>query len=136
MAFRHGKDTYFMLDETDLTLRLDEVTMPDEIEAAESTVFGQGAKTYQPGLEDASISFSGKYQADVEELYAQIKAKQRLGTLIPWVFGPEGPGEGRRRRTGVGVVTQFEISNPVGEIVSFSGEIQVSGVVTYDTFPA
>lgn len=136
MAFRHGKDTYFMLDGTDLTLRLDEVTMSDEIETAESTVFGQGAKTYQPGLEDATISFSGKYQDDVEVLYGQIKAKQRLGTLIPWVFGPEGSGASRRRRTGEGVVGSLEISNPVGDIVSFSGEIQVSGVVTYDQFPA
>jgi len=134
MAFRHGKDTHFTLDDTDLTLRLDEVSMPDEIQAAESTVFGQGAKSFQPGLEEATISLSGKYQADVEELYAQIKAKQRVGTLIPWIYGPEGPGEGRRRRTGEGVVTSFETSNPVGDIVSFDIEIQVSGVVTYDTF--
>jgi len=134
MAFRHGKDTHFTLDDTDLTLRLDEVSMPDEIQAAESTVFGQGAKSFQPGLEEATISLSGKYQADVEELYASIKAKQRVGTLIPWIYGPEGPGEGRRRRTGEGVVTSFETSNPVGDIVSFDIEIQVSGVVTYDTF--
>ena len=136
MAFRHGKDTHFTLDETDISERLDDVSMPDEIEANETTVFGQGAHSYMPGLETASISLSGKYQADVEALWAAIKTKQRAGDLIPWVHGPEGTAEGRRRRTGVGVVESFDVSNPVGDVVTFSIDIQVSGPVTYDTFPA
>ena len=138
-TFGHGKNTHFALGTqgaettpTDISDSLDEVSFPESVEPGDTTVFGDGAHTYVVGLRDSTVSLSGKWNPTIE---AHLGALMGNETLVDFVYGPVGNATGDRRKTGSGLVTSFEVSSPVADVVTFSAEIQVSGPVTVDTFP-
>jgi hypothetical protein len=129
MAFEHGKNTHFTANSVDLSAFLDDASMPSEIDASETTTFGAESKTYLPGLADGSFSISGKLDAAVETAYIAAK-----GLVVPFIYGPAGSTAGKPRRTGDCILTSYEVSSPVGDIVTFSIEGQITGGITFDTF--
>lgn len=138
MAFRHGKSAVFKLDNssaslTDISAYLDDVSLPRSIETAETTTFGVsgGSKTYVTGLNDATISLSGKYDSTVDALLAGVLGQD---TLLNWNYGPEGSTAGRIKFTGTAILTKYDVKSPVGGVVTFSADLQVSGSITRTTF--
>ncbi len=134
-TFVHGKSTFFSLDDTSGSVRtisdvLDNVDFPETIETAETTAFGASAKSYIVGLTDATISLSGKWDATVDGYIA--------GGAEPasrsFVYGPAGNGAGNIKYTGEAIVTGYSVSNPVGDVVTFSLDLQVTGAITRTTF--
>lgn len=143
MAFVHGKNTAFKLDNAagslqDLSTFLDDVTFPKTIETGETTTYqvDGSAKTYIVGLTDATVSLSGKFDATVDAHFAALVAAQLAGTNTSATFeyGPAGGGSGAIKYTGEAVVTSYEVSTPVADVVTFSAELQVTGKVTRTTF--
>jgi hypothetical protein len=141
MPFRHGKGAAFKLDNsagsvTDITSYVDEVGFPQTTEVGETTTFGKTAKTYIVGLTDSTVSVSGKWDATLDAHIAGVVAAQAAGTLTTATFeyGPEGTTAGRVKYTGEAIVTSFEVSSPVGDVVTFSMELQVSDSVTRTTW--
>ena len=64
MAFTHGKDSVFKLDNssgslTDISTYVNNVDFPETADVSETTTFGADNKTYIAGLKDATISLSG-----------------------------------------------------------------------------
>jgi hypothetical protein len=138
MAFRHGKNASFKLDNnagtlTDISTYLDEVSLPRSIETAETTTFGvaSGAKTYVTGLNDSTISIGGKWDSVVDALLAGIVGRD---DTVSFEYGPEGTAATRIKYTGEAILTSFEVGSPVGDIVTFSADLQISGPVTRGTF--
>ena len=134
-TFVHGKSTNFTLDDTagsvrDLSNTLTSVDFPESIETAETTAFGSSAKSYIVGLSDATISLSGIWDATVDGYIA--------GGAEPasrsFVYGPAGSTGGNVKYTGEAIVTSYSISNPVGDVVTYSLDLQVTGVVTRTTY--
>ena len=134
-TFVHGKSTNFTLDDTagsvrDLSNTLTSVDFPESIETAETTAFGSSAKSYIVGLSDATISLSGIWDATVDGYIA--------GGAEPasrsFVYGPAGSTAGNVKYTGEAIVTSYSISNPVGDVVTYSVDLQVTGVVTRTTY--
>lgn len=135
MAFRHGKNTSFKVDNsggslTDISAYLTEVGFPQTIETAETTTYGKSAKTYIVGLSDSTISISGNFDSTVDAHLAGIKGVE----TVSFEYGPEGSAAGRVKYTGEAILTSYETSSPVGDVVTFSAEFQVSDVVTRGTF--
>jgi predicted secreted protein len=140
-TFRHGKDAYFSLDGVAGTLvslsdTLNEVSMPREIETAETTAFGNSDKTYISGLTDATISLSGMFDASVDAQIAGNIANLRSGSIssLSFEYGPSGSASTRRKFSGEALITSYEVSSPVGDVVTYSLELQVTGAVTAGTF--
>lgn len=138
MAFRHGKNAVFKLDNssatlTDISAYLDNVDLPRSIETAETTTFGVtgGSKTYVVGLNEATISLSGKYDSVVDALLAGVIGQE---TSLNWNYGPEGSTTGRVKYTGLGFITKYDVKSPVGGVETFSADIQVTGAITRTTF--
>jgi hypothetical protein len=141
MAFVHGKNAYIQIDNsagtlTSITSISNEISFSQSIETAETTVFGNSAKTYITGLNDATISVSGLFDAtsaDVIEgtIAALIAGTNASATLV---FGPEGNGSGKKKYTQETIVTSYEIGAPVGDVVSLSVEFQRTGATTISTF--
>lgn len=136
MAFRHGKNAVFKLDNsagslTDISAYCDEVSLPRSIETGETTVFGKTAKTYIVGLTDATLSVSGKWDSTVDAHLAGILGQD---ATVTFEYGPEGSSAGRIKYTGEAIVTSFEASSPVGDVVTFSLELQCSDTITRTTF--
>lgn len=136
MAFVHGKGTVFKLDDNGGTLRdisafADEVGFPGNVDMAETTTFGKDDKTYIPGLRDRTISVSGKWDATLDGYYAPALG---LATSLSFEYGPAGSGSGSVKYTGECFITSFEITNPVGDVVTFSLELQCSDAITRGTY--
>lgn len=135
-TFRHGKSAAFKVDNaagtlTDISNVLNEVTMPRSIETGETTAFGSSAKSYVGGLSDSTISISGTYDATVD---AHLAAIVGAADLLDFEYGPEGTTSTRIKFTGTCIMTSYEVGSPVGDVVTFSAEFQVSGAITRGTY--
>jgi hypothetical protein len=130
MTFRHGKTTLVLVRHHDVSRFLNDSTVSDEIEANETTTYGQGAKLYMAGLEDVTLSVSGLYDGgdDGVDGVDQILEQALHGDeLVPVLVVSDSPGlHGRRCAFFDSVTTTFETSNPVGDVVTISGEFQGS----------
>lgn len=140
-TFKHGKDAHFALDGTAGTLvvisdTLNEITMPREIETAETTAFGNDDKTYITGLADATVSLSGMFDATVDAQINGDIANLKSGSVatLSFEYGPAGSAGGNPKFTGEALITSYEIGSPVGDVVTYSLELQVTGGVTAGTF--
>lgn len=136
MAFKHGKNAVFKVDNsggtlTDISAYLNEISHPRSVETGETTSFGNSAKTYIVGLSDSTISISGTWDATVDAHLAGILGQD---ASLSYEYGPEGSGTGAIKYTGECYCTSFEVSSPVADVVTFSAEFQVTGTVTRGTY--
>lgn len=134
-TFRHGKSTAFKLDNaagtlTDISTTLTDVGFPQTIETAETTSFGSSAKTYIVGLTDATISLSGNFDATVDAHLAGIAGQ---AATVSFEYYPEGNTTGYVKYSGEAILTSYEKSGAVGDVVQYSAELQVTGAVTRGT---
>lgn len=134
-TFVHGKSTNFTLDDTsgsvrDISNTLTSVDFPDSVETAETTAFGSSAKSYIVGLTDATFSLSGIWDATVDG-YISGGAEPASRSFV---YGPAGSTAGNVKYTGEAIVTSYSISNPVGDVVTYSLDLQVTGAVTRTTY--
>ena len=133
-TFVHGKSTNFSLDDTggtsrDLSDSLTSVDFPETIDTAETTAFGATSKSYIVGLRDATISISGLWDATVDGYIIGTEPATRT-----FIFGPAGSTSGYVKYTGECILTNYAVSNPVGDVVTYSIDLQCTGGVTRTTF--
>ena len=133
-TFHHGKATHFELDDTGGTSRdvsnvLVSVDFPEIIETAETTAFGAPSKSYIVGLRAATISVSGIWDSTVDGYIIGTEPATRT-----FIFGPAGSTGGFVKYTGECILTNYSVSSPVGDVVTFSLDLQCTGGVTRTTF--
>ena len=133
-TFYHGKSTNFSLDDTGGTSRdisdvLVSVDFPEIVETGETTAFGATSKSYIVGLRDATISISGLWDATVDGYIIGTEPATRT-----FIFGPAGSTSGYVKYTGECILTNYSVSSPVGDVVTFSLDLQVTGNVTRGTY--
>jgi len=135
-TFRHGKSTTFKIDDSGGTLRdisntLTDVSFPRSIDTAESSSFGDSAKQYVVGLSDSTISISGNFDATTDGFLAGVVG---VASTLSYEYGPEGSTAGFRKFTGECILTSYEVSGAIGDVVTYSAEFQVTGAVTLGTY--
>lgn len=135
-TFKHGKNAQFTLAGTNLSDTLNEITMPREIETAETTAFGTQDKTYIVGLSDATVSVSGMFDATVDGAISTVIANLKSGSIASasFEYGPTGSAASSAKFTGNVLITSYELSSPVGDVVTYSLEMQCTGGITQGTF--
>jgi hypothetical protein len=125
-TFRHGKKTAVLLNGTNMSPFLNEATTTTEIETAETTTFGDQDKTYIIGLSDGTISTSGLFDstagASNDVLTGLINQEDNTFTVLP-----EGVTAGSPAILANGQMTSYEVSSPVGDVISISAEVQADG---------
>ena len=136
MAFGHGKSAVFKLDDSggslrDLSTYINEASMPRDIETAETTAFGASAKAYITGLTVATISFSGMFDATADGYLAGVVGQ---AATLSFEYGPLGSTGGFVKYEGECILTSYELSSPVGDVVTFSADAQVTGAITRTTW--
>lgn len=131
-TFKHGKNAQFELEGTNLSTTLNEISLPREIETAETTAFGDQDKTYIVGLSDATVSLSGMFDASTNTSINTIISNLKSGSIASasFTYGPSGSAVSSPKFTGLAVVTSYEISSPVGDVITYSLELQCTGAVT------
>jgi hypothetical protein len=135
-TFRHGKNASFKVDNsggtlTDISNTLNSVSFPREIETLETTSFGSSTRSYVVGFSDATISVEGSFDATVDAHLAGILGQE---ASVSFEYGPEGTTAGQVKYTGEALMTSYETSAGVGDIVTYSAEFQVTGAITRGTF--
>lgn len=140
-TFVHGKGGYFQLDNAagtlvDLSQYLDNVGFPSEVDAAETTAFGNNDKTYIVGLGDQKISLTGKWDSTLDTHMTAAIAAQKAGTLASasWVFGPAGSTTGKPKYSGEAIITSFELDDKVSDVITWKSDLQTTGTTTRGVF--
>ena len=134
-TFVHGKSVDFELDDTGGTSRslsdtLNSVDFPEVTETADTTAFGSSSRSFIVGLESASISISGLWDATVD---GYIKGGTEPASRS-FIYGPAGATGGYVKYTGEAILTNYSVSSPVGDVVTYSCDLQVTGAVTRGTY--
>jgi hypothetical protein len=137
-TFRHGKSTSFKIDDSGGTLRdisntLTDVSFPQSVDTAETSSFGDSAKTYIVGLTDGTLSVSGNFDATVD---GYIAGTVGFATPLEFEYGPEGSSSGYVKYSGTAILTSYEKSGAIGDVVTYSAEYQITGAVTRGTWSA
>jgi len=131
MAFSHGSKAVVKVGDSGNTLQdisayCNDADFPSDIDSAETTTFGKTAKTYIPGLSNATISLSGEFDPAVDAILAGIIGKADRS----FEFYPVGLGTGNIKYNGSANLTKYDVHSPIGGEVTFSAELQVDGVIT------
>lgn len=135
MAFVHGKDSAFKLDNasgtlTDISTYVNSVDFPETADVAETTTLGDSSKSYIVGLKDATISIAGLWDSTVDGILGAVVGQS---ATLSFEYSPEGTTGGNIKYTGECILTSYSQSSPVGDVVGFSADLQVSGDVTRGT---
>lgn len=140
-TFSHGKNAVFKLDNaggslTDISNTVNDVTVSRAIETGETTSFGNSSKTYIVGLADATISVTGSFDTTVDNHLTSLIDAQIAGTNTSASFeaGPQGTASTNVKYTGECLVTSYEVNPSVGDVVTYSLELQVTGAVSRTTY--
>jgi hypothetical protein len=141
MAFVHGKDSVFSLDdsggtERNLSTFVDNVSGPMGRALAEVSAFGDEGVRNIPGLQNSQFTVSGHWDPTATTgPHAVLSGLLAATATSTFKFGPGGSGSGAARLTGECWLTSFNITSAVSNKVSFEAGFQVDGVVTFDTYP-
>ena len=127
MAFIHGKGAAVVHGANDLTSYLNDVNVSQDVETAETTAFGASAKSYIVGLRDATASASGMFDGSASAVDATLSATLGSDTLAPLIMAPSGVTGGERAYILKAKTTSYEVSSPVGDVVSVSFDVQADG---------
>ena len=135
MAFVHGKDSVFKLDNsggslTDISAFVNNVDFPETADVAETSVLGASAKTYIVGLTDSTIGLTGFFDATADAIFGAVIGQS---ATLSFEYSPEGTASGKIKYSGECILTNYALSSPVGDVVAYSGDLQVSGAVTRGT---
>ena len=130
MAFVHGKSISVLANDTNLSSFLNDASVTYNAETAETTAFGDSAKTYIIGLSDGTISLSGMYEGSTTGFDAAITSALAASNEVTTSIFYGTPAAGLRTSMAGGLINSYDISTPVGDVVSASLDIQVDGGVT------
>lgn len=125
MAFIHGKNTAILVDEFDLSAFFNSADVAATLETAETTTFGNAAKTYIPGLADATLSLAGMFDGSASAVDEVLRGALGGSALITVL--PAGAGTiGNRASVAEALETSYGITAAVADAVSVSAEAQVT----------
>lgn len=134
MAARHGKNAQFFVGSNEISSYLDTADQSIDVDTAETSTFGVGWKTFLAGLIGANLSLAGSYDGTASTGPAAVlQACITGGTAWSMKYFPGGSATGQRQHTFSGLVTNYSESAPVGDKVTFSSTVLVSGTVTSST---
>jgi hypothetical protein len=136
--------TYNVTPMVNVSPWLNDISFPQAIEPQETTSFSAaGVKTYIVGLKGYTITFSGHfdgsatasgYAGGIDAIIAAALAWQDSGRFVNFVYGPATPGgftglTADMKYYGQGILAKYDLKSGVNNVVTFDGEIQVSGAI-------
>lgn len=129
MTLRHGKDAEVEVGGIDLSQWARNVQLPREADTHDVTTYGNnnGGHRYRGGLTDGSSTIQGIYDDDAAGPQAVLEPL--LGTTTTVVYRPEGSGAGLLEKTFSAVVSKYEETVPVADMITWQLELQVDGPV-------
>lgn len=137
MAFKHGRQATFSVDDSGGTLRdlssyVNNVDFPQAVDIPDTTTFGATARARTVvGLKDNNFSISGFWDPTAttgpDVVLSGLVGNANTSTFE---FQPGGAGAGNVKYSGEARCTQYQTSAAVDGVVPFSASFVVDGNVT------
>ena len=124
MAFIHGKSAIVLNNEFNLSTYFNDISISRSVETAETTAFGASAKAYIVGISDGTISLGGMFDGAANAIDAEITDMIGSTSGVVSISASGVTTIGTRMISATGIVTSYEVSAPVGDVVSASAEFQ------------
>lgn len=128
MATKHGKGLAVLINSLVLSQYFNSADVSRSCDAAEDTAFGDSFKSYIPGLHDGSISLAGMWDPAASATDATLSTLLGLDTTIVSVL-LEGATVGGRAKIAKCAQASYDISAPVGDLVTAAAEMPADGGV-------
>ncbi|WP_106180115.1 hypothetical protein [Prauserella shujinwangii] len=128
MAFVHGKGSYCSLDSVDLSTFVNNTEYTNSADSHDTTTYGKNAHTFQGGLKNGTATISGIYEDGATGPRATIQPL--IGTVVAFVWRPEGTGTGLPEDTVNVLVTSYQETSPVADMITWTAELQLTDDVT------
>lgn len=125
MARTLGKNAVVTLDGDALTDYVSSTTFTRTAEALDTTVYGLGAKRYDPGLKDGTVSLEGVYDTTAVTGPGAIIRPLVGAAAVTFVWRPEGTGTTKPEAEVDVIVTSYEESSPAADYVRWTAELQM-----------
>lgn len=122
-TFRHGKSAKVLVDATNMSVILNDVSFSLNVDTAETTVFGNDDRSYLAGLRQASASMSGLHDGSTAETDQVFNSALGSSATVPITIGPEGDTIGRSAMLGDGHITGYDVSSPVADVVAANANV-------------
>ena len=129
MAFIHGKNTVVTVDGDDLSAFTNSTEFNDGKEAHDVTCYGASRKAHSAGLGDGKITIAGVYDDGAGGPRATLKPLMAAGLPVTFLFKPEGTGAGKAQSSVSVLVTAFNESAPVADMIKWTCELQMTGAL-------
>tara|TARA_R100001163_G_C5067744_1_gene207132 strand:- start:3656 stop:4372 length:717 start_codon:yes stop_codon:yes gene_type:complete len=120
MAFKHGKDTKVYVNSSNYSTYFNSADATRTADTAESTTFGNSAKTFIAGEKDGTVSLTGFFDATADGVLQPLLG----GADFDLVMGIDGLDTGDYATFSKGNITNYAVSSPVGDIVATSLDVQ------------
>lgn len=126
MAFSHGSAAKIYLNGMNASNFINEVGLEGENDSHESTVLGDSAKTYIPGLQDASASMSGFWDSNIvdDTLSFSYKLESLHATETHATYMPAGDGSNAVAYLLKGILTSNGVTTSVDDLAAMELEFQ------------
>lgn len=130
-TMKHGKHTKVAVDGYNLTRYFRDASASASVETAETTTFHApgDAKTFVIGLNEGTVSLDGLFDGSAGAVYEALNGILNRNDVGFLVLPGGDDGVGTRTLFGASAQTSFEVSSPLGDVVSVSSELQVDGGV-------
>jgi hypothetical protein len=135
MAFSHGRKTFISLNAVDLSAFTTTSALEKTSDKHDVTTYGNDNHVYSTGLKDGTCTMSGVYDNTAGGPRATIQAIQSAGTAVTLIRRPDGTGTGKAQDSVSVIVTKYNETNPVADMVTWSCDMQMSGAVTTTAQP-
>ena len=126
MTFIHGKGVVTSIDGDAMTAFANSVVFTRTADSHDVTTFGKNSHVYQAGLKDGTATMEGIYDNTASTGPGAVMRPLVGGAAVTLIYRPEGPGAGRPEAEVDVLVTSYEESAPVNEMISWTAELQLS----------
>lgn len=130
MAFVAAKDAFLSVNGVNISAFCNSIESQRKVDSIDTTTFGQSGHVYQGGLTDGTLSIGGLYDNTVGGPKAVMEPLMQGGQLVPCVYRPEGTGTGKPQQTTNVLVSTYNESSALNDMIKWTCELQISGAVT------
>jgi hypothetical protein len=134
MATSHGRLTQITVATKNISAWCTTSNIQEKADIHDKTGYGAVAKAKDGGLVDNTFSVSGTYDTTSATSPRGV-FRGKAGTTVAVVRLPEGTGTGKPSEAFSAVIETYNESNPVDDLVRWSADLQIDGVVTTTALP-
>jgi len=125
-TFTHGKDAVVLLDNTNLSTTLTDVSFSLTSDVSETSTFSSSSKSFISGLRDGQITASGYFETSSPDSDAEYLA-QLGGSGAAFSVAPIGYTRGNPSTFGSVIETSYDRSADIGGVVAAAVAFQFDG---------